>query len=120
ASSKNKGPQIEPKYFTEDSAKEMEITNWIHYTEWEGWEKESEKEMSNTEYYEENKKLNNSPIKQERLQQVNESQLIDIDEVYLIDIPRWGDPVTDLEFEEEIGQETSIWENSSFTWNQAS
>ncbi|CAG8688469.1 5598_t:CDS:2, partial [Gigaspora rosea] len=87
------------------------------------WEEESEKEMSDTEYYKENEELTHSPIEQERVQAVtphrNESQLMDIDEVYLIDIPRWVDLVTGLEFEEEIGQETSSWENSSFTWNQA-
>ncbi|CAG8527428.1 23687_t:CDS:2 [Gigaspora rosea] len=91
----------------------------------EAKKEESEEEISETEYYEENEELTCSPIEQERLQKQaatwsgqidynleasrrNELQLIDIDEVYLIDIPRWGDPVTGLKFEEEIGQGTSI------------
>ncbi|RIB28118.1 hypothetical protein C2G38_2158776 [Gigaspora rosea] len=103
--------------------------------------------MSDNEYYKESKELTHIQIEQEKLQKVviqvawelwqevtwsrqidynlgplcgNEPQLMDIDEVYLIDIPQWGDPVIGLEFEEEIGQETSTWKNSSFTWNQAS
>src|SRR5260363_3384 len=46
-------------------------------------------------------------------------QPMDIDEVYLIDLPQWGDSITGLEFEEEIDHEAAPWENSSFTWNQA-
>ncbi|CAG8787989.1 2141_t:CDS:2, partial [Gigaspora rosea] len=124
---------IAQEYFTKDADKEIE--------------KESEEEMSDNEYYKESKELTHIQIEQEKLQKVviqvawelwqevtwsrqidynlgplcgNEPQLMDIDEVYLIDIPQWGDPVIGLEFEEEIGQETSTWKNSSFTWNQAS
>ncbi|CAG8686193.1 10264_t:CDS:2 [Gigaspora rosea] len=95
------------EYFTENSDEEMEVTNWIHYTEWEKWEEESEEEVKETKYYEENKELTCSSMEQER----NESQLTDIDEVYLIDLPRWGDPVTSLEFEEEIEIDPDEWAN---------
>ncbi|CAG8637333.1 13666_t:CDS:2, partial [Gigaspora rosea] len=43
---------------------------------------------------------------------------MDIDKVYLIDLPQWEDSTTGLRFEEEITYNTPGMEDTSFTWNQ--
>ncbi|CAG8830602.1 5581_t:CDS:1, partial [Gigaspora rosea] len=58
------------EYFTEDFDKEIKVTNWIYYTEWEGGEEVCKEEISDTKYCEENKELTHSPMEKERLQAV--------------------------------------------------
>ncbi|CAG8531237.1 5773_t:CDS:2 [Gigaspora rosea] len=43
---------------------------------------------------------------------------MDVDEVYLIDSPQWGDSITGLRFEEEINHTSPGMEDTFFTWNQ--
>ncbi|CAG8499373.1 20591_t:CDS:2 [Gigaspora rosea] len=43
---------------------------------------------------------------------------MDMDEVYFIDLPQWGDSTMRPGFEEEINYTTSRVEDPSFTWNQ--
>ncbi|RIB05500.1 hypothetical protein C2G38_2219486 [Gigaspora rosea] len=67
----------------------------------------NEEGMSNTKYYEEVEELTNSLIEQKSLAnylshpEKNEPQSINIDEEYLIDIPKWGEPINSIEFDSE-------------------
>ncbi|CAG8809196.1 21110_t:CDS:2, partial [Gigaspora rosea] len=128
---------IAQEYFTEDSDEEMEVTNWIRRTEWEGWEEVSDNRVSDTEYsyedYEESDseylseeyewELDNSQRAQDRQGEYHSDENSTYQSTHSpqpMDIDEWGESTTGLEFEkeEEVSYDTPKIDGSSFTWNQ--